>query len=179
MHIPEELQKKIGEKLKNDPKAKIFTLARELDVPEQAVVECLPEDEACRVGPEHFDEVMAMIATWGPVTTIVQTGAMVLEAKGMLPMGSHGHGYFNLMGDKTYHVGGHIRADLLSAIYFVERPFMDLASMSVQFFDLRGEPMFKIYLGRDDARQLLSDQVEAFTTLRERLTRNTGCACCA
>jgi putative heme utilization carrier protein HutX len=180
MQLTTVLEKNIQEKIKLDPKVKIFALARELDVPEQAVMECLPENEVVRVGSEHFDEIMAMVATWGKVTTIVQTGSMVLEAKGMLPMGSHGHGYFNLMGDKNYNVGGHIRADLLSAVYFVERPFMGIPSMSVQFFDLRGEPIFKIYLGRDDNRQLLPDQVEAFQTLRERLTRKGAtCACCA
>jgi len=179
MQLTTELRKTIHERIEQDPKVKIFTLAGELNVPEQAIMECLPANEAVKVGPEHFDEIMAMVATWGNVTTIVQTDTMVLEAKGMLPMGSHGHGYFNLMGDTNYNVGGHIRADLLSAVYFVERPFMGIPSMSIQFFDLSGDPIFKIYLGRDKKRQLLPDQVEAFNTLRERLTRNTAtCSCC-
>ena len=179
MHLSVELQKTIHEHIEKDPKVKIFALAKELAVPEQAIMECLPESEVSKTGPEHFDEIMAMIATWGKVTTIVQTPTMVLEAKGMLPMGSHGHGYFNLMGDKNYSVGGHIRADLVSAIYFVERPFMGIPSMSVQFFDLSGAPIFKIYLGRDEQRQLIPDQIEGFVTLRERITRTVTCSCCS
>lgn len=179
MHISDKLKKTISEKLKEDPKAMIFKLAQELSVPEQAVVECLPEEEVRKADAHHFDEVMAMIATWGNVTTILQTESVVLEAKGMIPMGSYGHGYFNLMGGRDYNVGGHIRADLLSAIYFVERPFMGLQSMSVQFFTLSGAPMFKVYLGRDEKRQLLPDQIEHFKTLRDRITSTNSCACCA
>lgn len=178
MHISGELKGKITGRLKEDPRTMIFTLAKELGVPEQAVMECLPEQEVVRAGAEHFDEVMAMIATWGKVTTIVQTDSMVLEAKGMLPMGSYGHGYFNLMGKQDYNVSGHIRADLLSAIYFIERPFMGMDSKSVQFFTLSGNPMYKVYLGRDEKRQLLPDQVEYFKTLRDRITGTTSCACC-
>jgi len=179
MHISDELKKTVIEKLKEDPKAMIFKLAKELSVPEQAIMECLPEEEMRKADVRHFDEVMAMIATWGNVTTILQTDSMVLEAKGMIPLGSHGHGYFNLMGGHDYNVGGHIRADLLSGIYFVERPFMGLKSMSVQFFTLSGSPMFKVYLGRDEKRQLLPDQIELFMNLRDRITARKSSACCA
>jgi len=179
MHISDELRKTVTEKLKEDPKAMIFKLAKELSVPEQVVMECLPEEEMRRADAHHFDEAMAMIATWGNVTTILQTESMILEAKGMIPMGSHGHGYFNLMGGQDYNVGGHIRADLLSAIYFVKRPFMGMESMSVQFFTLSGAPMFKVYLGRDEKRQLLPLQIEYFMSLRDRITSSKSCACCA
>jgi hypothetical protein len=84
-----------------------------------------------------------------------------------------------LIGGRDYNVGGHIRADLLSAIYFVERPFMGMKSMSVQFFTLSGAPLFKVYLGRDEKRQLLPPQIELFTILRDRLTSAKDCGCCA
>lgn len=179
MKIADTLRKTIEERLQKDPKIVLPFLARELAVPEQAIMECLPESEIAQTGPENFDEVMAMIATWGQVTTIVQTGSVVLEAKGMLPMGSHGHGYFNLLGGRDYNVGGHIRADLVAVIYFVERPFMGMDTKSVQFFDLSGDSMLKIYLGRDEKRQLLADQVELFCTLRQRVTKKAGCGCCS
>ncbi len=175
MHLSEKLKKTIAEKLSDDPKTMIFKLAKELEVPEQVIVACLPEKEARKTHISHFDEVMAAIATWGSVTTILQTKYMVLEAKGAIPVGSHGHGFFNLMGGHDYNVGGHIRADLLSAIYFVERPFMGLDAKSVQFFTLSGEPMFKVYLARDKKRQLLPDQIELFIGLRDRLTIGKSC----
>jgi len=177
MHISNKLRKTINDRLEENPETMIFVLARELSVPEQAVMECLSENEMRRANAKHFDEIMNMIATWGNVTTIVQTGSVVLEAKGMLPVGSHGHGYFNLMGDKNYSVGGHIRADLLSAIYFVERPFMGLISMSVQFYSLAGESMFKVYLGRDEKRQLLSEQIEKFKDMRDKFSSARSHAC--
>ncbi len=179
MKIADTLRKTIEERLQQNPKIILSSLARELSVPEQAILECLPESEIAQAGPENFDEIMAMIATWGQVTTIVQTGSMVLEAKGMLPMGSHGHGYFNLLGGRDYNVGGHIRADLTAVICFVERPFMGMDTKSVQFFDLSGDAMFKIYLGRDEKRQLLEDQVQLYDSLRQRVTQKTGCGCCS
>ncbi len=178
MQLTGDLQKTIIERINEDKKVMIFALAKELGVPELAIIKCLPEGECVSADPEHFEEIMTMIATWGKVTTIVQTGSVVLEAKGMLPLGSYGYGYFNLMGKGDYNVGGHIRVDLLSAIYFVERPFMGMKSMSVQFYELSGAPMFKVYIGRDEKRQLLPDQIEAFKTLRDRVTGKPGFGCC-
>lgn len=171
MNISDVLRKKITDKLQGDPKVMTFALAKELGVPEQAVMECLPKDEVVRVEAEHFNEIMDSIATWGKVTTIVQTEYVVLEAKGLLPKGSYGHGYFNLVGNSN-NTGGHIRSDLISAIYFVTRPFMGLLSMSVQFFSLSGAPMFKVYLGRDEKKMLLPEQVENFNVLRDRLAES-------
>ncbi len=177
MQLTAELRETIIDRINKDEKIMIFALAKELGVPELAIMECLPESECVLVGTEHFEEIMTMIATWGQVTTIVQNGSVVLETKGMLPLGSFGYGYFNLMGKGDYNVGGHIRADLLSAIYFVERPFMGMRSMSVQFYELSGAPMFKVYIGRDEKRQLLPEQIEAFEALRDRVAGKTGCGC--
>ncbi|MNW12445.1 ChuX-like family protein [compost metagenome] len=42
-------------------------------------------------------------------------------------------------------------------------------SASVVFFNGDGDAMFKVFVGRDDARQLLPDQVERFEALKARL----------
>ncbi len=78
MHISDKLKKIIAEKLKEDPKTMIFKLAKELSVPEQTIIDYLPEEEMRKAEAHHFDEIMAMIATWGNVTTIVQTEFKVL-----------------------------------------------------------------------------------------------------
>jgi len=173
--IGKQLQRIITEKLKENPKAVLSTLAQELGVPEQAVVDCLPTHEASRAGGEFFEPIMDAVATWGKVTTVVQTDGVILEAKGALPKGSHGHGYFNLMGNPESVVGGHIRADLVSAAYFVNRPFMGLPSMSIQFFNLAGSAMFKIYLGRDEQRNLLPEQVQSFMALKDFMVPTAPC----
>lgn len=46
---------------------------------------------------------------------------------------------------------------------------MGMDTASVVFFNASGAAMFKIFLGRDSHRQLLSAQVEAFRALANEL----------
>ena len=85
-----------------------------------------------------------------------------------LPPGSFGHGYFNIHGDSP--IGGHIKADNCKSIAFVARGAKRI-SMSVQFFNAAGDAMFKIFVGRDENRELKPEQVQKFEALREQLRR--------
>ena len=64
----------------------------------------------------------------------------VIEIKGKIPEGRHGHGYFNLSGGSG--LGGHLKIDDLGHICFLSLPFMGLESHSVQFFNAAGTVMF-------------------------------------
>jgi putative heme utilization carrier protein HutX len=97
---------------------------------------------------------------------IVHTPDIVLECAGPLPPGTFGRGYYNVHGDGP--IGGHIRAENCAAIAFVSRPFMGRASRSIQFFNGAGEAMFKIFVRRDEARELIPAQVAKLDALRER-----------
>ncbi len=46
---------------------------------------------------------------------------------------------------------------------------MGMDTASVVFFNASGDAMFKIFLGRDDHRQLLAHQVIAFRLLADEL----------
>jgi len=47
--------------------------------------------------------------------------------------------------------------------------------MSIQFFNGAGEAMFNIFVRRDEARELIAEQVEKFHALRARLAEaNSG-----
>jgi putative heme iron utilization protein len=46
---------------------------------------------------------------------------------------------------------------------------MGRESRSIQFFNLDGDAMFKIFVRRDEARNLIADQVARFDTLRASL----------
>jgi putative heme iron utilization protein len=46
---------------------------------------------------------------------------------------------------------------------------MGRPSRSVQFFNAAGEAMFKVFVRRDEARNLIAEQVEAFDRLRASL----------
>lgn len=65
-------------------------------------------------------------------------------------------------------MSGHLRAGNCRAIVFLRRPFMGTDTLSVQFFNGDGEAMFKIFVGRDEARRLKADQVARFAALEAR-----------
>ena len=88
------------------------------------------------------------------------------SAPARLPPGSFGHGYFNIHGDSP--IGGHIKADNCKAIAFVARGAKRI-SMSVQFYNAAGDAMFKIFVRRDDQRELIAEQVLRFDALRARM----------
>lgn len=112
---------------------------------------------------DKFDTVWDTVCEWGKVTTLVHSADVILEFTGELPSGFHRHGYFNLRGKKG--MTGHIKAENCTHIALVERKFMAMDTASILFFNAAGSAMFKIFLGRDEHRQLLSEQVDAFRTL--------------
>jgi putative heme utilization carrier protein HutX len=119
------------------------------------------------VSGESFDAVWETVSEWGKVTTLVHTADVILEFTGELPSGFHRHGYFNLRGKKG--MTGHIKAENCRHIALIERKFMGMDTASILFFNQAGSAMFKIFLGRDEHRQLLADQVSAFRALAASL----------
>lgn len=154
----------LAERLRANADGILEQIAKEYATSTLEVVKALPDEHRTLVAPEHFVAILERIGGWGDIVFIVHTPDIVLECKGPLPPGSFGRGYYNLHGDSP--IGGHIRADSCSQIAFVSRPFMGRASCSVQFFNAGGEAVFKIFVRRDAARELVADQVEAFEALR-------------
>lgn len=159
---------KVAEMVTNNPSKTTGAMAAELGVSEREVIRCLPETMAKEVAKEKFDEIVEEVSTWGALTVIVQNESTILEVKASFPKGTYGHGYYNLKPNGTP-IGGHIRASELSAIFFISKPFMGRESHSIQFFDGNGRAMFKLYLGRDESKQIITDQKERFIALRERM----------
>jgi putative heme utilization carrier protein HutX len=158
--------------LTDNPGAVIETVAGERDVTPRAVVEALPTSmrrfaSGASSVEAMFVEAMADIAKWGDVTLIVHTDDGIMEFTGPIPSGQVGRGYYNLMGSTGFH--GHIRHERCAGLAFVERPFMGKSSAFVAFFNLDGGIMFKVFVGRDEARALRADQLAAFRALAERL----------
>ncbi|MFC3396164.1 heme utilization cystosolic carrier protein HutX [Brenneria rubrifaciens] len=127
------------------------------------VVKALPAAQRTLVAGDRFDHVWEAIAGWGEVTLISHTVDAILEFKSALPTGTHRHGYFNLRGKNG--LSGHIRAVNCRHIAFITRKFMGVDTASVVFFNTEGAAMFKIFLGRDSHRQLLTSQLDAFHAL--------------
>jgi heme iron utilization protein len=150
-----------------NPDAVIEDVARERKVTPRAVLEALPETMV-RLGPgSEFGAAMNDVAQWGEVTLIVHTDDAIFEFTGSIPAGEVGRGYFNLMQPKGLH--GHLRHERCAAVAFVERPFMGKSSAFIAFINVDGGIMFKVFVGRDEKRDLLADQLAKFRTLREHL----------
>ena len=152
----------------DNPGAVIEDVARERKVTPRAVIEAMP-DMMVRIGPgSHFVAVMQDIAQWGEVTLIVHTDDAIFEFTGAIPAGEIGRGYFNLMQPKGLH--GHFRHERCAAIAFVERPFMGKSSAFIAFINVDGGIMFKVFVGRDEARSLRGDQLKRFQSLADGIT---------
>ncbi|MFH0473466.1 heme utilization cystosolic carrier protein HutX [Kluyvera ascorbata] len=147
--------------LKTEPDGTLEAIAGQYNTTLLEVVKNLPSHTL--VAGDKFDTVWDTVAEWGKITTLVHTADVILEFTGELPSGFHRHGYFNLRGKKG--MTGHIKAENCTHIALVERKFMAMDTASILFFNAAGSAMFKIFLGRDDHRQLLSEQVDAFRTL--------------
>jgi heme iron utilization protein len=154
--------------LKEKPDGVLDDVARGHGVPLQVVLDLLAEGAAVSVPGARFADIWGDLVDWGPVTFIVHTEDGVFETKAPLPPGSEGRGYFNIHGDSP--LSGHLRIARCAAIYFVDRPFFGRRSCSLQFINIDGGAMFKVFVGRDDKRELLAEQLARFERLRNAET---------
>lgn len=154
--------------LSDNPGSVIETVAREWGVTPRQVIEALPSGMV-RIGggAEHFVTAMQDIAEWGEVTLIIHTDDGIFEITAPLSPGALGHGYYNLTEPKGLH--GHLRHERCGGVAFVERPFMGKQSAFVAFLNMDGGVMFKVFVGRDEARALKADQLAYFRALAGRI----------
>lgn len=146
------------------PDGVIETVAREAGVTPLAVIGLLAPRERITIDGTRFDEIWREMSDWGEVVFIVHTADIVLECEGSLPVGSFGHGYYNIHGDSP--IGGHIKADRCRSVVIVDRAFHGRRSCSVQFYNGEGEAMFKVFVRRNKARELLPNQLARFESLQ-------------
>jgi len=149
------------------PDGVLEAVAAQCAVPYRAVLDCLGAGAAIAVPVRDFEPIWHDMTDWGPIMFIVHTADGVFEVAGPLPPGSHARGYFNIHSESP--IGGHLKIDRCSAIYFVDRPFFGRRSCSVQFINGDGEAMFKVFVARDETRELRADQTLRFETLRARM----------
>ena len=155
----------VAEALKAKPDGVLEMIAAQCGVPLRRVFDELPQGAAQHVAGGRLEEIWQELTKWGDVLFIVHTSDIVLECKGLLPPGTIAQGYFNIHGDSP--IGGHIKAENCRAIYLVDRSTAQgRRACSVQFFNGAGEVMFKVFVRRDAARELLADQLARFEALK-------------
>jgi len=158
--------KPLAEALAETPTAAIEDIARAAGTTPLAVLEALPEGEVTHLAGDHMVTALDDIAGWGEITFIVNTGAVILEAKGALNGGTVANGMYNLKGKP---IGGHLDIAACARIAFVRRKLFGMETRSVQFYGSDGSCLFKVYLGRDERRRLRPEQIASFDALEARL----------
>ncbi|MFV0358747.1 heme utilization cystosolic carrier protein HutX [Tropicimonas sp.] len=161
----------IREAIAANPMAALEDIARAAGVATREVLENLPDGQARCAPGGAFVDIMQEMTGWGDVTFIVNTPEVIAEVKGPVPSGNLKNGFYNLHGKS---LAGHLRADRCAVIAFVERKFMGIDTMSVQFYAESGACMFKVYLGRDEKRQLIPAQIAAFRAARDRFAAGSA-----
>jgi putative heme utilization carrier protein HutX len=151
----------------HDPGAVIEDVARQHGTAPREVVAALPSFMRRFAPGSDFVTAMTEISQWGDVTLIVHTDDGIMEFTGPVAAGKVAGDYYNVMARRGFH--GHLRHQRCSAIAFVQRPFMGRASAFIAFFNAEGAIMFKVFVGRDERRELLADQLAAFEALAGRL----------
>ncbi|RKS87742.1 heme utilization protein HuvX [Orbus hercynius] len=153
----------LTELMATNPDGALEKIAAEYQVSLLTVIQALPH---CRLlAGQHFDQVCQAVEQWGNVTILVNTPDIIFEFYGNLPSGKHGHGYYNLQGKQGF--SGHISAQRCQHIAFIERKFMGVDTASILFLNDAGQAMFKIFVGRDEQRNLQAEQLSAFRQLSQ------------
>ncbi len=164
MNLREEIAKKLAEKPNLTPAA----LAKEFEVKEYEVLQNMPEEIAKAVDGSKFDEIIAEVRTWGELLFVKNTPSFIIEFKTKVPNGKYMQGYYNFdMKDSA--MGGHLKANDIEKIIFVNKNVMGTLAHAIEFYRADGEHIFKLFLSRNEKREILPEQLKAFNELKSRL----------
>lgn len=163
--VTKQLRQQVEDVVQQHPEKLPSAIAAELNISELAVVLSFDQSVTTHVAGSETESLLSELTSWGNVTTIMHSEGSIFEVKAPFPKGKMAHGYYNLMA-KEGQLEGHLKIDLIDHIALVSRPFRGNESHYFGFFTEQGNSMFKIYLGRDKKRQLLTQQVEKFKQLK-------------
>ncbi|MCE2573316.1 heme utilization cystosolic carrier protein HutX [Motilimonas eburnea] len=164
--ISPSLIEQVASLLQQQPGLHPAGMAEQLNISEGEVVLALPSEMVTAIKGEAAEAILQTLSEWGPVTTIVHNQGSIFEVKARFPKGKTAHGYYNLMGrDGELH--GHLKLTEVAYIALVSKPFNGKESHFIGFFSASGQGIFKVYLGRDNKRQLIPEQVEKFQHLKQ------------
>jgi heme iron utilization protein len=167
--VERDVAARIDSALQEKPDGILEMVAGKCETSLWQVFQRLPAGQAVAVAGDSFEELWTGLTTWGTVLFIVHTEDIVLECEGALPPGTSSHGYFNIHGDSPF--GGHIKASNCARIVFVDRAFHGRRSCSVQFLNVAGNAMFKVFVRRDIQRKLLVEQLKNFESARKKFSQ--------
>lgn len=157
----EALKQQVAQILEQEPKLLPAAIAEKLNISEFEAVSALPDEMIALVDGEQAQSILEGLVGFGPVTTIVHSFGSIFEVKAPFPKGKEARGYYNLMG-REGEMHGHLKLDNVKNIALVSKPFMGRESHYFGFFCEEGNNIFKVYLGRNEKRELIESQVTTF-----------------
>lgn len=117
----------------------------------------------------YAEQLMRELSTWQNTTTIILHGGCVFEFKGVFPKGSVAEGFYNLDSSGNG-FEGHINLSAIDTIAFQNREHRGRESHAFVFQNDKKETIFKVFLGRDSAGNLLSEQMTTYNKIQSSLT---------
>ncbi|ELB2133233.1 TPA: heme utilization cystosolic carrier protein HutX [Vibrio parahaemolyticus] len=166
----ESIKQQVEVLLEQEPQLLPAAMAERLGVTEFDVVATLPQEMVAIAPGEQVQTILESLVGFGPVTTIVHSFGSIFEVKAPFPKGKVARGYYNLMG-REGELHGHLKLDNVKNIALVSKPFMGRESHYFGFFSECGSNIFKVYLGRDEKRELIAEQVTAFRAMQAELNQ--------
>ncbi|HBC3928641.1 TPA: heme utilization cystosolic carrier protein HutX [Vibrio parahaemolyticus] len=166
----ESIKQQVEVLLEQEPQLLPAAMAERLGVTEFDVVAALPQEMVAIAPGEQVQTILESLVGFGPVTTIVHSFGSIFEVKAPFPKGKVARGYYNLMG-REGELHGHLKLDNVKNIALVSKPFMGRESHYFGFFSEYGSNIFKVYLGRDEKRELIAEQVTAFRAMQAELNQ--------
>lgn len=163
-------EKTLTEFMAKEPGGTLEDIAKKYNTTLLEVIRAMPK--SCITAGDQFDTIWDCISNWDNATLIVHNDDVILEFKGKIPSGFHRHGYFNLRSNQG--LSGHIKAENCCHIALIERKFMDMDTASIIFLNKEHETLFKVFLGRDEHRQLIASQLADFHQLAANLPEITS-----
>jgi putative heme iron utilization protein len=124
-----------------------FMAAAKLGLPEAVVASAISGKQVVGTTGAGFDAVWKSLQEWDDATVVVLKADFVLEVRGRIPGGapSTKSQYFNLKQDGAG-LGGHLRPDLVGAIYAVDLAGAQAPLRGLTFLNAAGEGIFGIYV---------------------------------
>jgi len=166
------LKQQVAQLIEQEPTLLPAAIAEKLDVSEFDVVAALPEEMVTLVDGDQAQYILESLVGFGPVTTIVHSFGSIFEVKAPFPKGKVARGYYNLMG-REGELHGHLKLDNVNNIALVSKPFMGRESHYFGFFCEAGNNIFKIYLGRNEKRELIESQVATFKQWQQEFSQQS------
>ncbi|NLK66595.1 MAG: heme utilization cystosolic carrier protein HutX [Campylobacteraceae bacterium] len=162
----QNLESKAKELFK-DENMSVLRAANELGVNEYEILKFRDESEFKEIDGSNLLKVFDEVSSWGEVLFCKNTPEFIIEFKTKIDPTKAMRGYHNFCGKSGY-LGGHLKEGSVVKIGFVSTKFMGVLGHSVHFYNDKNETIFKLYLARDEKRELLSEQVEKFQELKAK-----------